>query len=150
MSVSISLLSKILVPIDQSENATRALEYALRLAKLSAGSKVTVLCVVESIRHSSRQSHSNSIDQLEDLLEESAKNYLDDISKKAEKEHGIKIKTMIKRGRPVNIIIDTAKSEDIDLIVMGSRGLGGFKEMLFGSVSHGVTNHASGSVLIVK
>lgn len=150
MSTSLPLLSKILVPIDQSENATRALDYALELAKLSTEPKVTVLCVVESILHPSRQFQYNSIDQLEDLLEESAKNYLEDIAKKAEKEHGIKLKTMIKRGRPVSVIVDTAKTGDIDLIIMGSRGLGGFKEMLFGSVSHGVTNHANVSVLIVK
>jgi nucleotide-binding universal stress UspA family protein len=69
---------------------------------------------------------------------------------RTEKEHGIKLNTIVKRGHPVSLIIDTAQVEHMDLIVMGSRGIGGFKEMLFGSVSHGVTSHANVPVMIVK
>jgi nucleotide-binding universal stress UspA family protein len=147
MSTSISPFAKILVPLDQSENATRALEYALKLAKL-AESEITLLCVVNTISYTAESYVSAS--QLEDLLEESARNYLEDLVKRTEKEHGMKLKTMVKRGQPVSVIIDTAQKEHMDLIVMGSRGLGGFKEMLFGSVSHGVTSHANIPVMIVK
>ena len=147
MSTSISPFAKILVPLDQSENATRALRYDLKLAKL-AKSEITLLCVVNTIPNTTDSYISAS--QLEDLLEESAKNHLEDLVKRTEKEHGMKLKTMVKRGQPISVIIDTAQEEHIDLIVMGSRGLGGFKEMLFGSVSHGVTSHAKVPVMIVK
>ena len=147
MSTSISPFAKILVPLDQSENATRALEYALKLAKL-AESEITLLCVVNTISYTAESYVSAG--QLEDLLEESARNYLEDLVKRAEKEHGMKLKTMVKRGQPVSVIVDTAQEEHMDLIVIGSRGLGGFKEMLFGSVSHGVTSHANVPVMIVK
>ena len=147
MSTSISPFAKILVPLDQSENATRALEYASKLAKL-AESEITLLCVVNTISYTAESYVSAS--QLEDLLEESARNYLEDLVKRTEKEHGMKLKTMVNRGQPVSVIIDTAQKEHMDLIVMGSRGLGGFKEMLFGSVSHGVTSHANIPVMIVK
>jgi len=147
MSALSSPFAKILVPVDQSENATRALEYALKLAKL-AESEITLLCVVNTIPDSAESYTSSG--QLEDLLNESAKNYLRELVNKTEKEHGIKLKTIVKRGHPVSLIIDTAQVEHMDLIVMGSRGLGGFKEMLFGSVSHGVTSQANVPVMIVK
>ena len=147
MSAPLSAFAKILVPLDQSENATRALEYALKLAKL-AESEITLLCVVQTIPYTAESYVSTS--QLGDLLEESARNYLEDLVKRTEKEHHVKLRTMVKRGQPVNVIVDTAQVEHMDLIVMGSRGLGGFKEMLFGSVSHGVTSHANVPVMIVK
>jgi len=45
--------------------------------------------------------------------------------------------------------MDTANSEDADLIVVGSRGLGGFRELLLGSVSHQLTQHAGRPIVIV-
>jgi nucleotide-binding universal stress UspA family protein len=53
-------------------------------------------------------------------------------------------------GRPSDRIIETAKTEDFDLVVMGSRGLGGIKEFLLGSVSDRVADEVPCPVLIVK
>lgn len=139
--------SKLLVPVDQSENANKALEYALKLAKLSK-CEMMVLHVLTSIPYS--EESYISIRELEDSLEKYANKYLDELVNKVEKEHGIILKTLVRRGGPVSGIMDTVKEEHIDLIVMGSRGLGGFKEMLLGSVSHGVISHAQVPVLIVK
>jgi len=50
----------------------------------------------------------------------------------------------------VEEIISIAEREKVDLIVMGTRGLGGFKKLLMGSVSSGVVNHAHCSVLVVR
>ena len=54
------------------------------------------------------------------------------------------------RGRPVDSILRVAEEEKADLIVMGSRGLGGAREVLLGSVSSGVLHHAACPVLIVR
>ena len=54
------------------------------------------------------------------------------------------------RGRPVDSILSVAEAEKSDLIVMGSRGLGGAKELLLGSVSSGVLHHAACPVLVVR
>jgi nucleotide-binding universal stress UspA family protein len=139
--------SKILVPVDKSENANRALEYALKLSMFTK-CEMMVLHVLQDIQYS--EESYLYIRELEDSLEKHAKKYLDELVNKIEKEHGIKLKAIVKRGGPVSGIMDTVKEENIDLIVMGSRGLGGFKEMLLGSVSHGVTSHAKVPVLIVK
>ncbi|WP_420835317.1 universal stress protein [Candidatus Nitrososphaera evergladensis] len=56
----------------------------------------------------------------------------------------------MKEGNPVKVILASAKETRSDLIVMGSSGTGGIKELLLGRVSHAVSNHASCPVLIVK
>jgi len=50
----------------------------------------------------------------------------------------------------VETIISHAAKEDVDLIVVGTRGLGGFKKMLMGSVSSGIISHADCPVLVVR
>lgn len=53
-------------------------------------------------------------------------------------------------GSTVETIVDFASRENVDLIVMGTRGLGGLKKLVLGSVSSGVVAHAHCSVLIVR
>lgn len=53
-------------------------------------------------------------------------------------------------GHPAAEIVRVAEEEGCDLIVLGSRGLSGFKSLLLGSVSDAVTHHAHCPVLIVK
>jgi len=50
----------------------------------------------------------------------------------------------------VESIIEKAEKERIDLMVIGTRGLGGFKRLLLGSVSTGVVTHAHCNVLVVR
>lgn len=141
--------SSILIPVDRSENASRALEYALRLAK-STASKATLLSVVEDNNIPYPVESYVSIRELERSFEESAKKYVDDLLSKAERNYGIEARAIVRRGHPAKVILDVAKSEGADLIIMGSRGMGSFKEMLLGSVSHAVVSHATVPVLIVR
>lgn len=53
-------------------------------------------------------------------------------------------------GKPAEEILRRATAENIDLIVMGSRGLGHIKGLFLGSVSRRVLNHATASILLVK
>jgi len=65
---------------------------------------------------------------------------------------GVKIRGEVSRASKsiVEEIIDVAISEKIEMIVIGTRGLGGFKKLLLGSVSSGVVTHAQCNVLIVR
>ncbi|GJL59981.1 MAG: universal stress protein [Nitrospirales bacterium] len=56
----------------------------------------------------------------------------------------------LENGIPASVILSMMKHESVDLIIMGSRGLGTIKEYLMGSVSHRVATHASCNVLLVK
>ncbi len=63
---------------------------------------------------------------------------------------GAKYSARREYGQPVNRIVETAKDLKADMIVIGSRGLGGFQRLLLGSVSDGVVHHAHCPVLIVR
>ncbi|WP_194843453.1 universal stress protein [Paenibacillus sp. B01] len=60
------------------------------------------------------------------------------------------IEVMITDGDPGKRVVGLAKERGADLIVVGSHGKGGFKELFTGSVSHYVTQHAPVPVLVVK
>lgn len=61
-----------------------------------------------------------------------------------------KIKTEVRPGDPAGVILHYADEADIDLIVMGSRGLGSLEGMLLGSVSRKVTNLSKVACLTIK
>ena len=62
----------------------------------------------------------------------------------------LNVSTKLKEGRPTDKIIETAKEGNFDIIVLGRRGIGGVTELLLGSVSDRVADHAPCAVLIVN
>lgn len=68
----------------------------------------------------------------------------------AQARWGIPADTLLKEGHAVEEILRTAREGRYDLIVIGARGLSTIKEILLGSVSHGVVIHARCPVLVVK
>ena len=65
-------------------------------------------------------------------------------------QEGVKATARAEMGQPVDVILSVAEEEKADLIVLGSRGLGGFQRLMLGSVSDGVLHHAHCPVLIVR
>ena len=63
---------------------------------------------------------------------------------------GVNYEALIERGHPVEVITRFAQQREVDLIVIGSRGLSGVESFLLGSVSEGVLHHAHCPVLIVR
>lgn len=141
------MLSKILVPVDGSDNSLRALDHAFFLAK-KADSRVTAMHVIENPPTVYVESQKLLNDLLSKYRIESAK-ILDKCKQMAEK-NGVKIETVIAEGDAASNITSYARKEGMDLIIIGSRGLGRFKEMVLGSVSNKVLHHTKSSVLIVK
>jgi nucleotide-binding universal stress UspA family protein len=141
------MFSKILVPVDGSDNSLRALDHALFLAK-KAGSSVTAMHVIEKPPTVYVESQKLLNDIMAKYRAESGK-VLDRCKQQAEKS-GVEIETVIAEGDAASNITGYAGKEDFDVIVIGSRGLGRFKEMVLGSVSNKVLHHAKSSVLIVK
>lgn len=140
-----SVFMKILVPLDGSECSFNALEKAVQIAK-KFNSKITLINVYSiSIFRLTPSQVFESMKELrksgEAVLEE---------GKEKIKSQDLQVTAIIKEGHAVERIVETAKENNFDLIVMGARGLSTFKQILLGSVSHGVTMHALCPVLIVK
>lgn len=137
------MISRILVPIDGSEYAYKALDWALDLAdKYSAN--IELLCVIPTTAFA-------LVGPSEKELQERAEEILKEALNKTKKiKPNLKISTKILVGRPAEKIVEVAKEGGFDLIVMGARGLGGIKEFFLGSVSDRVADEAQCPVVIIK
>ena len=141
------MYSNILVGVDGSENAYKALDSAIGLAeKLS--SKLTLLYVVH-VPTSVSEYDTFEASEVFSNLEEDGGKVLGDCESKA-KQHNVPVKTILASGDPAQQIIDTAKAEGVDLIVLGSRGLGTVQSLVLGSVSNKIVHYAKGAILIIK
>jgi nucleotide-binding universal stress UspA family protein len=147
------MFANILVPLDGSEGAGRALDTAIALTKRFGG-ELSLLCV---FRHHSPLEASLSMVQARgplDRPDDALKGYAGDIVAAA-KAHAIEAgvtpkESIIKRGQPARAIVAFAKDRGIDAIVMGSRGTGDMEGFLLGSVSHKVSSLAPCTCVTVK
>jgi nucleotide-binding universal stress UspA family protein len=146
---------RVLLAVDGSDNSERASRIAMNIAKKN-NAYLAVLNVVPGIKYyfgmgSRVPLPQTTYDQLMEAATTTAREIVDrHVS--AAKNQGIRVhgKVLNSVGTIVQEIVDFAFQERIDLIVLGTRGLGGFKRMLMGSVSSGVVSHAQCSVLVVK
>lgn len=128
--------SKILVAVDGSKNAQRALNYAMQLGE-KYKSNITLLNVAQTM--------------LPRIQEETAKNMGERVvSEAASHVKGVRVDKKVEVGHPAKTIIDFAGNGNYDLTVLGSRGLNPVKRFVLGSVSDKVARHAPCSVLITK
>lgn len=139
--------SKILVPVDGSDNSFRALDQAVSLVK-STGAQLTAIHVIESPPTVYVESQKLLDDLLADYRRESAK--VLDRCKKVAQDAGVRIETVIAEGDAASTITGYAEKGGFDLIVIGSRGLGKFKGLVLGSVSSKVLHNTKASVLVVR
>jgi len=141
------MFSKILVPVDGSNNSYKALEAALVLSE-KLGSKISVVNVMEQVPIT----HIESEKLLSDLLEAYKKENQEILSKCSDIAHqkGITIKTVLLQGNPAPVILDYSKKENFDLVIMGSRGMGKFKELILGSVSSKIVHHSPCAIMIIR
>ena len=142
-------MKKLLVTTDGSENAKKALNEAKRLAT-ALKLKIVVLNVVNDIIITPYMTMQyNTIQQSDKDLRLVGERILLESLKEFEDFDG-EIETMLERGDPADVIIQEAKDNYYDLIVMGSRGLGTFSRAMLGSVSSRVLHHVKTNVVIVK
>jgi nucleotide-binding universal stress UspA family protein len=162
MSNAMRNFSKILVAIDGSENSMKAAVYAIDIAKKD-NSQLIALTVID-ISTARRVSSSfitaptYGLKELEEKRKE-AQQSLDKVEKLAAKENNtannnnIQFKSEIiedPTSRVGSAIVDYAERENVDLIVVGTKGRTGFKKMLLGSVASDIVTYAHCLVLVVK
>ena len=144
------MFEKILVPLDGSQHSVYALEKAIQIAK-KFGGKLTLLHAYTTHVVSLPKEYviTETVPEKVEVSSEVGANILAGGKAKAETE-GIQVETQLTMGQAVESIIEASRNGKFDLIVIGARGLGPIKEVLMGSVSHGVTTHAGCPVLVVK
>jgi nucleotide-binding universal stress UspA family protein len=140
-------IKKILVAVDMSEHSKKAFEYASLLSQKTDAELVIVNVFDEFERMSSSK---EKLKEIVETMQKDGQEKLDSYVDEA-KSRGVKnVRVERTEGDAAERIIELTRQEKPDLIVLGSRGRGAFRELLLGSVSHKVMNHAKYPVLIVK
>lgn len=133
------------VAIDGSDNALRAAKYAISLAKCIPSATIDIIFVADYNKATNDRLQAQSPES----VELNRKHKIDPVIQLA-KEANIHTKTTILKGKPSEEIIRHVNEKAIDHLILGSRGLNTFQEMILGSVSHKVMKHVHCPVTIVK
>jgi nucleotide-binding universal stress UspA family protein len=137
-------ISKILVPLDGSKTSFKGLEMAIYIAR-QCGGTITGLHVISIYP----QHLGDLVSPLKVRLHDDAAKFMER-AKITSAQNGIVFHHKIVYGDQAPGIIDFVKQNKFDLIVIGSRGLGGLKEAFLGSVSNAVMHKSTIPVLVVK
>ncbi|HMU42374.1 MAG TPA: universal stress protein [Ignavibacteriaceae bacterium] len=142
-------IKKILVPIDFSDYSKSALRYAVSFAKLF-NSEMVLIYVVEPIIYPPDFSMGQiAIPSMNTEWDKTANEQLEKLSK-SEIPGNIKVKTLVKTGKPFVEIIETAADENTDLIIIATHGHSGVEHILFGSTAEKVVRKAPCPVLTLR
>ena len=136
-------IKHILVALDDSDTSKEGLDKAINLAKLS-GAKITGVNAV--VVHPTLVS---TVTSYRSYLTKEAEKMLDSAKESCEKQ-GIQFTSEVLQGSPASKIAEFAEKQNVDLIVIGSRGLGGIKGKILGSVANSIVHESKVSVLVVK
>ena len=141
-------MKKILVPTDFSDYAYYALKVASQIARKNGG-EILLLHMLE-IPHQGSDAIGTGHDLPEIMLfKNSAINRLEELMDD-ECLDGLKVSEIIQFELAFEGILKVSEKNDIDLIVMGSHGASGFKEMFIGSNAEKVVRYSAAPVLIIK
>ncbi len=143
-------LKRILLATDGSEGSSKAAHAALSLAQ-KFETPLTVVNVFEPfLPLPEMASAEGQSEQTHDSLSARVLEVVCQQIRSAAQEYGVVVSVFQERGDPAESLVRFADEHQFDLIVMGSRGLGTFKSLLLGSVSHRIAHHAHCPVLIVR
>ncbi len=145
--MSETIPKRIVVGLDGSPGSARALEWAIAMAQAIQSEIVAVhvfqlVPQVPAIYGLAPIPFSNGWqDELRTLFKQEWCAPL--------RKAGLRFRTVFQEGSPAPELIDVARREDAGLIVTGTRGFGGFKELMLGSVSHQLVMHADVPVVVI-
>lgn len=150
------MFKQVLIPTDLSQSSRRALDVGLELAGFYGG-RATVLHVPSSIDRGSFFS-TDVVQKIDDLLEREsdriereARNEIDRHVRSGERTIPLdRIAYRVTAGVPSEVIVGTATDVGADLIVMGTHGREGVRQILLGSTAERVLRDADCSVFTVK
>ncbi|MCU0511650.1 MAG: universal stress protein [Anaerolineae bacterium] len=148
------MLKHILVTLDGSELAETALEYAR--AMVAPGGRITLLSVLDipdmqmlTLYEVPLMMQPNDYNEFVATTERSAREYLRRTADKLQLDASFTVDYEFDSGDPAAVILERAKVQQVDAIVMSTHGRSGFSRWLFGSVTQKVLNAMPCPVLVV-
>lgn len=150
------MFTRLLVPVDGSEHANRAVlaaaelahRYDAKLTLMYVLTRAGSLAVPEELKAYSKLEHMRVTER--EIIEGAGKELLN-TAETLVRESGVKnCEAVMETGDPATCITDYAKKNAVDLIVMGRRGLGDLTGLLLGSVSHKIAQATDCSCLTIK
>lgn len=136
-------LERIIVAVDGSANSVAAVDWAAGLAQATGAEVVAVhaLGLLEQVDDDAKvptQSHREEI-----------RHHLETTWCEPLERAGVSYRPLLRDGSPVSVVLEVADEVDADVVVVGSRGLGGYPELLLGSTSTQIAQHSARPVVIV-
>ena len=131
-----------IVGVDGSENSVRALKWAVR----HAPARASMLRVIRAWRVPTTGGQEMMPPRIDDFRPVTAYEFLDEVIAEL-KPHGVTVEGLVKHGTASSVLLDAC--DDADLLIVGTRGLGGFARLLLGSTSHQCATHARIPVVVV-
>jgi nucleotide-binding universal stress UspA family protein len=150
-------IQKILVAVDGSAASEKAAENAIHLARIG-NAELVFLHVIEDIKMGgvigarAKYGDIKLVEGYNRARKESALQWMRPLEEQA-KDEKVKAKSEIlyDTGKSVTgVIVEYAQKNNVDLVVVGTRGLSQFRRLLVGSVASGVSSHAHCPVLVVR
>jgi nucleotide-binding universal stress UspA family protein len=146
-----------LVPVDGSINSMKAIDYAVDLAEKYKGELIALHVLYSQTGFAFHKETvagtitSSSLNDLNLEAKQEAEKGFKEINKRAEKMNvQIKTEVVFTVISIVEGILTYAEKENIDLIIIGSKGKSGWKKLIVGSVASGISTYAHCPILIVK
>lgn len=142
------MAKRLLVPVDGSDPADAALEFAL---EEYPDADITILSVIDptDVGYGSIEAAPSTFEHLQESAEERTKAILDEAEARAA-DHGIEVTTETVIGMPSRAIVEWAENNDVDGIVIGSHGRKGVTRVLLGSVAETVVRRSPVPVTVVR
>lgn len=142
------MFQRILIPLDGSARAEKAIPVAARLARASGGTILLAQIATIPIMYES-YGGSSDIGEIINTEIENAEDYLETMAQ-SEKLAGIKVETNVLVGAPAQTLLSMATSFKADLIVMTSQGKTSIKRWVLGSVAQKIARHSPIPVLVLQ
>ena len=149
----------LLIAFDGSEPSKHALDEGVILAS-TIGAKITILSVVPRVMMpvfpdegfgaapiTAAQDLTDYQDKMKAIYSKSLEEAKIDIEKAFP---NIELNTILMEGRPSSTIVEAAEEQDVDLIVIGSRGIGGITGWILGGTSRKVVESCTRPILVIK
>lgn len=143
----INQLNRVLVALDGSIPSEAALVYARSLAK-ATGAEIILLSVPAVPETEKYRAAHDVVESLRKRAESQMKDFLDAVAQDLGQD-GIQVRTMVEGFYPARTIVSVASDEDVDLILLTSRGRGGVDLLFTGSAAERVVEQSTVPVLMV-